>query len=283
MMYQSTQLEPEYEDFSPGLEAFSSNTPLHPGLTISRNFTIYSDIKGLIVDFDGTLAHTYRAHTEPFRKIFESYINQQIDEKEWLSIYHSCAGQPELLTCEALINRVEAEYQVSLSLTAEELRDLRNDYVKENVADLEITLSSALISCLRAFKESDNKVILCTASSSGFVKPILEHFELLDIFDEIVTAEVFSPEEIKPAPNQHEKAIEVSGYAKNELLVLEDSLTGMAGALQAGLEVVVTPPECLRDVFFEKIDSKIIETGIADNSDSHCYILTDWSNLFLGD
>jgi HAD superfamily hydrolase (TIGR01509 family) len=93
----------------------------------------------------------------------------------------------------------------------------------------------------RALTELHTKVRMAVVTSSQ-----RHHFELihrrnglLDLFDFILTREDFVL--TKPHPEPYLKALDRSGLAAGECLVIEDTVRGLQSALNAGLRCIVVP------------------------------------------
>ncbi len=92
-----------------------------------------------------------------------------------------------------------------------------------------------------------------------------EHFDiihkrsgLLNYFDFILTSKDYN--ETKPAPDPYLKAVKLSGFKKDECIVIEDSARGMKAAINAGLKCFVVPTELTKHSDFsgaEKILTSI--------------------------
>ncbi len=86
-----------------------------------------------------------------------------------------------------------------------------------------------------------------------------EHFDiihkrsgLLKYFDFVLTSEDYS--ETKPSPAPYLKAIEISGFEKNECVVVEDSARGLNAAVSASLKCFVIPTELTKHSDFSRAE-----------------------------
>ncbi|EFQ57201.1 HAD family hydrolase [Streptococcus downei] len=79
------------------------------------------------------------------------------------------------------------------------------------------------------------KIGLASSSTKADILKALSDTDLTHYFDVILSGQEFP--ESKPDPAIYNKAAELLGFAKEELLVIEDSEKGIAAAVAAGIEV----------------------------------------------
>jgi len=99
-----------------------------------------------------------------------------------------------------------------------------------------ITLSDGVLEFMDVLKESGMPLALATSTNWEITDKVLEHFGLNDFFDNITTGEeVANP---KPAPDIFLRASEKLGVLPIDCLVIEDSLSGIVAAEEAGMRVI---------------------------------------------
>ena len=79
------------------------------------------------------------------------------------------------------------------------------------------------------------KIGLASSSTKADILKALSDTDLTHYFDVILSGQEFP--ESKPDPAIYNKAAELLGFAKEELLIIEDSEKGIAAAVAAGIEV----------------------------------------------
>lgn len=92
---------------------------------------------------------------------------------------------------------------------------------------------------LKYLKDKGYKTALATATPSERAKKYLKRVELLDYFDEIVSAHMVKRG--KPAPDIYEYAAEKLGFKPENCMAVEDSPNGARSAISAGCVTVIVP------------------------------------------
>ncbi len=120
---------------------------------------------------------------------------------------------------------------------------------------------------------SDLSVKFCLASSSSpeRIKNSLEYTALAKWFPDGVFSAV-EVENGKPAPDLFLLAAKTMGYAPEECLVIEDSLSGIQAALSAGMEVIH---------FVGGSHYSDIKTGVLVDKAPEVPVINKWSEFFI--
>lgn len=92
---------------------------------------------------------------------------------------------------------------------------------------------------LKYLKDKGYKAALATATPAERAKKYLKRVELLDYFDEIVSAHMVKRG--KPAPDIYEYAAEKLGFNPENCMAVEDSPNGAQSAISAGCVTVIVP------------------------------------------
>jgi len=106
------------------------------------------------------------------------------------------------------------------------------------------------------------KMGIVTSSKKNHFEIIHNKTNLLKYFDFVLASEDY--EKSKPAPDPYLKAVEISGFRKEECIAIEDSERGLKAALSAGIECYVIPTELTKYCDFngaKKILSNISEVA----------------------
>jgi HAD superfamily hydrolase (TIGR01509 family) len=100
----------------------------------------------------------------------------------------------------------------------------------------EIQPVDGLYPFLEELKESDIPVVLATSAPRGNVDFAFRHILIRDYFKTVLSAEDIYRG--KPDPEIYCKAIQETGLSSCDCVVFEDSMSGVASALEAGAHVI---------------------------------------------
>ncbi|MDP6555843.1 MAG: HAD family phosphatase [Pirellulaceae bacterium] len=179
-------------------------------------------IQALIFDCDGTLTDSMRAHYVAWRDTLTAY-NMSLDEQR----FYTHSGTPS----RRVIPMLAKEQGITL------------DFEQANRAKEEAFLNSLHLlkpiePVVQIAKEHLGKLRLAVAS--GGVRRVvhrqLEHINVYDLFETIVTAE--DTERHKPDPDVFLEAARRLGVAPKACRVYEDGDPGIEAARRAGMECV---------------------------------------------
>ncbi len=104
------------------------------------------------------------------------------------------------------------------------------------------------------------KMGIVTSSKKNHFNIIHKNSQLLKYFDFVLTVEDYANS--KPAPDPYLKALALSGFTKEECIVIEDSERGLKSTLAAGIDCIAIPTDLTKHSNFagaRKILSKITE------------------------
>jgi beta-phosphoglucomutase len=179
-------------------------------------------IRGFFFDLDGTLVDTHRANFEAYR--------QAVKDVSGIEITLDDFGRSIGYAAKTFL----PWFAPGLSDGAyRKIHDLKTDYYK-NLTHL-TTLNKRLIGLIEEVK-SDAQLVLVTTARRQNAQAILEHHNLRDMFDCIITQEDVLQQ--KPAPDAYNLALQKTGLPPSEVLAFEDSLSGQKAAEAAGIAVV---------------------------------------------
>lgn len=108
--------------------------------------------------------------------------------------------------------------------------------IYEELLSGELTLNPNVKELLGTIVEMGKKIGLVTSGNTWMVENILAKFNLLDIFDVIITGEDVTKH--KPHPQAYLLALEILSISGNNVLVFEDSNAGLTAANKAKCDVV---------------------------------------------
>jgi beta-phosphoglucomutase len=183
-------------------------------------------LEAILVDFDGTLVNSEVANAKAYEASLQEYgfkIPKEI-------ILESCIGRhwskflPELL-------RDNYSQNIALKI-AKNKRVIYSNFYNE------ITLNKPLFYLLKQFHNLPKALV--TNASKESVLPILDQFEIKSFFSVIICQEdVAAP---KPSPDGYLLAISRLGANKQNCLAIEDSMTGVQAAKDAGIPTLRISP-----------------------------------------
>ena len=181
-------------------------------------------IKGVIFDMDGTIVDSLPYHHEAWRIFFEE--NKVEDFSEKLKKYKG-GGTLDLM---------KAVYGNIYSI--DELKKMSDDkeiifrkIYKGNIKPIE--------GFLEFISELKSKNILVGLASNAIRKNVtltLNELDIYDLFDSIICGDEVSFG--KPNPEMFDKTVIGFNLKKDDCIIFEDSIEGVEGAVNAGINVI---------------------------------------------
>ena len=183
---------------------------------------ILYNLKGVIIDLDGTLIDSLKIYDEAHKRIFEKY-GIKVD-----NVLDNFGSSPKEIIL-SVVNR--NKLNIDPNVLQKEVEDLIiNEYldkIKFNVGAKQL---------LNYFKEKKYKLGIVTSNSKRISIEILKHMNILNLFDVIITGD--DVKEPKPDPEGYIKAIKMLNLLPTEILAIEDSIYGIIAAKRAGVNVI---------------------------------------------
>ena len=179
--------------------------------------------RALLFDLDGTLAETDSLHLPTWVDVLHPY-GIEVDEefyRKWIS------GRSNSKVVEDLLPDLSTEEGRSLA-------DAKEASFRERAGELEPL--PGLLDFLREGQRSGLRLVLVTNAPEENVEAILLALELREFFDEVVLSDEVGP--VKPDPAPYRAALERLGLVPEEALAFEDSTSGIASAVGAGVPTV---------------------------------------------
>jgi HAD superfamily hydrolase (TIGR01509 family) len=192
--------------------------------------------RALLFDLDGTLAETDSLHLPTWVDVLRPY-GIEVDEgfyKERIS------GRSNSKIVEDLLPNLSSE-------DGQELADAKEASFRERAGELEPL--RGLLNFLREGQRFGLRMALVTNAPEENVEAILLALDLGKFFDEIVLSDEVGS--VKPDPAPYKAALDKLDVAPEEALAFEDSTSGIASAVGAGVPTVgiasTQAPETLKD------------------------------------
>lgn len=202
------------------VDAFSRNRAIN-------RFMPQKKYDAVIFDFDGVILDTEKYHFMAWNKAFSQY-GVSITQEMYAPL--KSTGRNHIITtiCD----------QFNLSLNEEEktnIQTIKGEYYSELVKALS---EEDIIPGVREYINYlwDNRIKLAIASSSEFVKPLLQEFNLLQYFDIIIDGTNHIRK--KPYPDIFILAAKELDVTPEFGLVYEDSIPGIEAASIGGFDVI---------------------------------------------
>lgn len=193
----------------------------------------------VLFDLDGTLVNSEPLHIQAI-----VYTLTEFDQTVSLSdlmqlqakgINEKMVGVNDSRVYEIIAEELGVTYQHSI----DELIEQKNDFLKgeEVLALLKSAKCCApeLMNELRKLKDQGHRLGLVSASQREFVDHVVNSLGWQELFELVICRE--DTEFTKPNPAPYLKAFELTQSVAHEVLIFEDSDTGLKSALDSGAQV----------------------------------------------
>jgi HAD superfamily hydrolase (TIGR01509 family) len=179
--------------------------------------------RALLFDLDGTLAETDSLHLPTWVDVLRPY-GIEVDE----GFYRErISGRSNSKIVEELLPDLSAE-------EGRKLADTKEASFRERAHELEPL--PGLLDFMQEGKSRNLSLGLVTNAPEENVEAILLSLELGEFFDVVVLSEEVGP--VKPDPAPYRAALEKLGVTPEEALAFEDSTSGIASSVAAGIPTV---------------------------------------------
>ena len=179
--------------------------------------------RALLFDLDGTLAETDSLHRPTWVDVLQPY-GIEVDEafyKERIS------GRSNSKIVQDLLPDLSAE-------EGRKLADTKETNFRERAHELEPL--PGLLDFMQKGRDRGRSLALVTNAPVENVEAILLALELDAFFDEVVLSDEVGP--VKPDPAPYKVALDKFGISPEEALAFEDSTSGIASSVAAGIPTV---------------------------------------------
>jgi HAD superfamily hydrolase (TIGR01509 family) len=212
---------------------------------MKRESISMNNIKGVFFDLDGVLLDAVDWHYEALNKALELF-GLEINRYEHLKTYN---GLPTRNKLEIL----SAEKGLPIELHSF-INQLKQKYTLERIYS-ECKPIFHLEYALSRLKSDGYKVAVCSNSVADTVRVSLEKLDLAKYVDVILSNE--DVRKSKPDPEIYLTALDKSGLAPSQVIILEDNEHGIQAALKSGCYLLqVQNP---KETTYERIRGKILE------------------------
>jgi HAD superfamily hydrolase (TIGR01509 family) len=185
-------------------------------------------IKLVIFDMDGTLIDSEKVYKRAW-KIASHQIGLDLTEET----AEDFAGRGIHETFQLL-----GEMGVSPDMKRK-MYDLREIYIHDETALGRVDSKPYAEEVLRALKSQNYLLAMASSSPGKRGREILTSLDLFELFDYSIFGD--EVEHQKPSPDAYLEILKAANLASDEALVVEDSLTGITAAREAGIDVIQIP------------------------------------------
>jgi HAD superfamily hydrolase (TIGR01509 family) len=179
--------------------------------------------RALLFDLDGTLAETDSLHLPTWVDVLRPY-GIEVDEEFYRE---SISGRSNSKIVEDLLPDLSAE-------EGRKLADAKEASFRERAHELEPL--PGLLDFMEEARERGLSLALVTNAPEENVAAILLALELGEFFDEVVLSDEVGP--VKPDPAPYRAALGKLGVRPAGALAFEDSTSGIASSVAAGIPTV---------------------------------------------
>lgn len=200
-------------------------------------------LKAVIFDVDGTLIDTEQIQSDAFKQVLKDHGHHETPLTD-----HDTVHIPGETTAETWI-RLKERHNLLL-----EISELTNRKRQIALAALQTELE-ALPGVLDIIKElSDRRIKLAVASSAQKerLEHILKGLGLLDSFEAAISANDVT--NVKPAPDAYLAAAKKLNVKSENCVVVEDTPSGVAAGIAAGMKVIAVPNAYTKTMDFSQAD-----------------------------
>ncbi|WP_159084297.1 HAD family hydrolase [Dongshaea marina] len=187
-----------------------------------------SDPCYLLCDFDGTLVDSESLHLQAWQQSLAPFTAWGGSE----ALLTLCRG----LSFEGACERLVAEYRLAIS--PGDLNQLRANHYQALTSGQPLPLKQGAERFIRSMQQySSLSLSLVTGSTRAEISSTLSHLNWWSVFDTVVTRDdVQGP---KPSPESYQLACANLGVHPSQCFALEDSLTGLWAARDAGVPAIL--------------------------------------------
>ncbi|MEC8339435.1 MAG: HAD family phosphatase [Nanoarchaeota archaeon] len=183
-----------------------------------------SKYKGVLFDLDDTVVYSEESRFRATNKVLEHY-NVVISKREWKQQFRSLSS---LKMFDILKDRNHLDYD------SKEMYKQAHDIRLNLEEDEGVKLVEGILELFHFLEKKEIPFVICTGGTTGHGKKVLKQHNLDYI--ELIGREYYTKR--KPAPDAFLEGLKRLGLRGDEVLVFEDSYTGIQSGLAAGCQVI---------------------------------------------
>lgn len=201
-----------------------------------------------IFDMDGTIVDLEALNHNSINETIDKFFQYKLSNDQYQKYFSG------LKATESFANFIKF-YNPQTNITKQELIDefrRIKRYCLLNRFNDSVTLIKGAKEYLIKLKNENKKIVLATSAIKEFTLIILRNYDILDIFDKIITAEDVIKG--KPDPEIYLKALNFTGVTASQAVVFEDSKSGIMSAKNAGITCIGIHTKGLNDDYVQTAD-----------------------------
>lgn len=204
--------------------------------SLEQLMAIKPNLKAILFDMDGTLLNSEVLHAKACFKLFTESGRKRISLELLEDLRHDLIGKCDPEVMSILKQRELVNNKLSIQELVEEkntilMKDLKSGF------DYEQCLAKEMELLLTQISQSTVTQAVVTASEGPLAHQLLDEFQLTNFFSFIITRA--STPLSKPHPDPYLFAKEKLGLDDTEILIVEDSPTGIEAAEKSGIDYIV--------------------------------------------
>lgn len=184
--------------------------------------------KAVIFDMDGTLIDSERVFLDVATEYSKS-IGLSNDEEIW----HSLIGFDAKTSSKMLVDHFGDDYDVEYH--ANEMQKLRHEFYDNNP----VPVKKGIYEIFDYLIKNDYKIAVASSTRHQRVVELLTAINIYDKCDFVIGGD--RVDHCKPHPEVFNTVVENLNIAKDDCLIVEDSVNGILAANAAGIDVVHVP------------------------------------------
>lgn len=181
-----------------------------------------SEVKLILLDFDGTLVDTRRANALAYIATLEE-VGISISEQEYLSHYFG-------MRCMEFMRELGFEDGAEIEHLRRRKIELYPNYFRY------VELNEALWHWYQMMRTMGAKVWIVSTGHIDNITNVMQYLRLESGFDGLITGD--DVDRPKPYPDAFQKAMECVGVQPEETIIFEDSEIGLEAARRSGASYV---------------------------------------------
>ncbi len=204
-------------------------------------------LSAVIFDLDGLMVDSTPLQQQASRKFLESFGK----------LHYSNRSGREGMRIIDIISEYKDIYNLPGSL--EELYHKRQQIYFE-IAKEQLELFPDLLPLLEKLQQKKLKLAIATSGDRDYIELLFKKFpQLLKFLPVVTTSE--DVQRGKPYPDVYLKTAEKLGVVPNSCIVLEDSMTGVAAAKAANMQVICIPNKHYPEADYSQADRSFNSLG----------------------
>lgn len=181
------------------------------------------NIKGVIFDLDGVIVDTEGVHYKAYKKAFE-HVGIELSQEDYNTKVRS---QGRAKGIKNIIGHVTEELMHVIG-------SVKDRHYFDIIDKGELTVYADAVALIETCQKKDIPMAIGTTSSHG--AKVLDRLGLREKFRAVITGG--DVEHTKPAPDIYHMCRRALDMDKKELIIIEDSMSGIEAGLNAGIRVV---------------------------------------------